>query len=324
VILHRLDPERAHAAAVRLAQLAGAVPPIGWGARALWGIADQAPVTIMGLTFRNRIGIAAGFDKDAMAIRGLAHLGVGHVEVGTVTPRPQAGNERPRVFRLAEDRSVINRMGFPSRGPDFVADRLRRHPRTVVGVNVGKARDTPLAEAATDYVALTTRFAGVADYLAINVSSPNTPGLRRLQRGDALQELLSAVMAHRHTTPVVAKLSPDLDDAALDDALAAITTAGVDGVIATNTTIGRSGLVSPHRAQDGGLSGAALTEAATRIVAEIRRRAGDGLPIIAAGGVMSVDDALAKMSAGADLIQVYTGLVFRGPRLLRELAIATQ
>lgn len=323
-LLRHLDAERAHELTVRLSQAAGAVPPMGWLANRLWGVAPQEPVTVMGLTFANRIGIAAGFDKDAIALRGLARLGVGHVEVGTVTLHPQQGNDRPRVFRLPEDGSIINRMGFPSRGADFVARRLGRPVATVVGVNLGKGRSTPLSDATADYVALVKRFAPLADYLTINVSSPNTPGLRDLQDRHHLGELLGAVAAARRQVPVLAKLSPDLDDAQLDDALEAVVGSGVDGVVATNTTVRRHGVTSTLAGEQGGLSGARLTERATRLVSEISSRTGGSLPIIASGGVMSGDDAAAKIDAGAHLVQAYSGLVFRGPRLLRELAAATQ
>lgn len=319
-----MDPERAHNLTVRLSQAAGAVTPLGWAAQRRWGVPAD-PVTIFGITFRNRIGIAAGFDKDAIALRGLGRLGVGHVEVGTVTPEPQRGNERPRVFRLTPDESIINRMGFPSRGADFVAKRLRgSRVDAVVGVNLGKQRSTDLDAATADYLGLVDRFAPLADFLTINVSSPNTPGLRDLQRGPRLAELLGAIAARRGTVPVLAKLSPDLDDDQLDQALEAVMGSGIDGVVATNTTLRRDGLSSPVAAETGGLSGAALAKMSTRMVSEIARRTGGGLPIIAAGGVSSGADAAAKIDAGADLVQVYTGLVYHGPGLLRELVAATK
>jgi dihydroorotate dehydrogenase len=200
---------------------------------------------------------------------------------------------------------------------------LERPVATIVGVNIGKGHQTPLERAVDDYVALARRLSPLADYLAVNVSSPNTPGLRRLQAGPVLTELLTAVAAERGSAPVVAKLSPDVDDAELDAALDAISAAGIDGVIATNTTTARLALRSRRGDEAGGLSGAALTEPATRMVREIYRRTGGSLPIIAAGGVMTGDDAAAKLDAGASLVQVYTGLVYRGPRLLGELVAAT-
>lgn len=323
-VLHRLDPERAHNLTVRLSQAAGALTPLGWAVQRRWG-APADPITLFGINFRNRIGIAAGFDKDAIALRGLGRLGVGHVEVGTVTPEPQRGNDRPRVFRLPQDESIINRMGFPSRGAEFVAKRLRDSPvDTAVGVNLGKQRSTDLDAAAADYLGLVDRFAPLADFLTINVSSPNTPGLRDLQRGPRLAELLGAIATRRGTVPVLAKLSPDLDDDQLDQALEAVMGSGIDGVVATNTTLRRDGLSSPLATETGGLSGAALTKMSTRMVSEIARRTGGRLPIIAAGGVSSGADAAAKIDAGADLVQVYTGLVYHGPGLLRELVAATK
>ncbi len=319
-----MDPERSHNLTVRLSQAAGAVPPLGWAVKHRWGVPAD-PVTLFGVNFRNRIGIAAGFDKDAIALRGLGRLGVGHVEVGTVTPEPQRGNERPRVFRLPQDESVINRMGFPSRGADFVAKRLRDSSvDTVVGVNLGKQRSTDLDEAAADYLLLVDRFAPLADFLTINVSSPNTPGLRELQRGPRLAELLGAIAERRGSVPVLAKLSPDLDDDQLDQALEAVMGSGIDGVVATNTTLRRDGLSSPLATEPGGLSGAALTKMSTRMVSEITRRTGSRLPIIASGGIVSGADAASKIDAGADLVQAYTGLVYQGPGLLRELVAATK
>jgi dihydroorotate dehydrogenase len=287
----------------------------------------------MGLRFPNRLGLAAGYDKDGEAWRGLARLGLGHIELGTVTPRSQPGNPKPRVFRLTEDRSLINRLGFPSRGAEHLAARLagRAAGGAVIGVNIGKQRDTPVERAAEDYAALAERFAPLADYLAVNVSSPNTPDLRRLQQGRALEALLhevvrardAAAALHGRRAPVLVKLAPDLDERELEAALAAIEAAGIDGVIATNTTIARQGLRSPRASEPGGLSGAALGPRSTAVVAAIRRRAGDRLPLVACGGVMSADDARIKLDAGASLVQVYTGLVYEGPglvgRILRAL-----
>lgn len=326
----RLDPERAHAATLGLLRLAGAVPGLATALRSLTRAAVPArPVDLLGLRFPNRLGLAAGYDKDGLAWRGLARLGLGHVELGTVTPRPQPGNPKPRVFRLPEDRSLINRLGFPSRGGDHLAARLaaRRPGGAVIGVNIGKQRDTPLDRAVEDYAALAARFAPLADYLAVNVSSPNTPELRRLQHGPALEALLRAVVGARDAvaaaggrrTPLLVKLAPDLDSADLDRALGAIHAAGAEGVIATNTTLAREGLLSPRASEAGGLSGAGLTARSTAVVAAIRRRAGDRLPLLACGGVMGPDDARAKLDAGADLVQLYTGLVYGGPGLIGRI-----
>lgn len=327
-LLFRLDPERAHALALGAVRVAGAVPPLRALLRALYGVPDR-PVQAFGLTFPNPVGLAAGYDKDGLGWRGLACLGFGHLELGTVTPLPQPGNPRPRVFRLTEDRALINRLGFPSRGADFLVQRLLRRRRggVVVGVNIGKNRETPLEAATADYVALLERFATLADYLVVNVSSPNTVGLRRLQARDVLEGLLKALVAARRpyvegragALPLLVKLAPDLSAAELDDALDAVLAAGLDGVVATNTTLARDGLRSPRAAETGGLSGAPLAARSTAVVRAIHDRTGGRLPVIGVGGVAGPDDVRAKLDAGATLVQVYTGLVYEGPGLVRRI-----
>ena len=325
-LLFRLEPERAHALTLRLLRLTGQLPPLCALVRALWG-AGEKPVRLWGLTFRNPVGLAAGYDKDAVAWRGLACLGFGHLELGTVTPRPQPGNPRPRLFRLPAQRALINRMGFPGRGADFVARQLAgpRPAGVALGVNIGKNKATPNARAAEDYRLLVHRFAPLADYLAVNVSSPNTEGLRRLQARRSLEGLLRAVLDAREKAdaqpPVLVKLSPDLTPAQLEDALDALLAAGVDGVIATNTTVQREGLPSRWAQEAGGLSGAPLTAASTAFIRRIHTLA-PHLPIIGVGGIMSPADARAKMDAGATLVQVFTGLVYAGPGLLRRIVAA--
>lgn len=327
-LLFRLDPERAHAASLRLLALCGAAGPLRAALRVTWGSMGPGPVQFCGLTFPNRVGLAAGYDKDALALRGLACLGFGHIEIGTVTPRPQAGNDRPRLFRLPAERSLINRLGFPSRGADFVAERMPRGDPggALVGVSLGKQRETPLDRAAGDYEELIARFAPLADYLALNVSSPNTPELRRLEESAWLSPLLRQAVARRDASaapgrplPLLVKLSPDLSEAGLDEALGAVLDAGIDGVIATNTTTGRAGVTSPLAREEGGLSGAALTARSTVLVREIHRRTSGRLPIVASGGVMGPADARAKLDAGASLVQLYTGLVYEGPGLVRRI-----
>ncbi|GAB4577754.1 MAG: quinone-dependent dihydroorotate dehydrogenase [Anaerolineales bacterium] len=339
-LLFRLDPEQAHTLTLRVLHLTGQFAPLRILAQKYFE-APPKPVTAFGLTFRNPVGLAAGYDKDALGARGLASLGFGHLELGTVTPRPQPGNLKPRVFRLPEDRAVINRMGFPSLGADFLQHQLStsRPPSSVIlGINLGKNKDTPNEDAARDYLTLYQRFAPLADYLTINVSSPNTVGLRRLQARDALEDLLGQVARQRasesanyQTThrqlpnysitqlPILVKLAPDLTDEELDDALDAITRTGMDGVIATNTTLRRDNLRSPHAGETGGLSGAPLTRLSTDIIAKIHARTQGKLPIIGAGGIMSPDDAKAKLDAGAVLVQVYTGLIYAGPGLVKAI-----
>lgn len=283
----------------------------------------------MGLEFPNPIGLAAGYDKDGRAMHGLACLGFGHLELGTVTPQPQAGNPRPRVFRLPEDEGLINRMGFPNTGADALGRRLERgRPAgTVIGVNLGKGVDTPLEQAAQDYLLLLRRFYYLADYLAVNISSPNTLGLRRLQARDLLESLLSVLVREREVlagasgrrVPLLVKLAPDLTDQELEDALGVALGTRLEGLIATNTTLDRSGLHSINRGEAGGLSGAPLRRRSTEVVRQLSRWAGGKVIIIGVGGIFSAQEAREKLDAGATLVQVYTGLVYRGPALVREI-----
>jgi dihydroorotate dehydrogenase len=325
-LLFRLDPEAAHALTLYALRLTGAIPPLHWAIAKVFS-APAKPITVFGLHFKNPIGLAAGYDKDAVAVRGLAALGFGHIEVGTVTPRPQPGNPRPRLFRLVEDQAVINRMGFPGRGAEYVARRLGKivhGPRSVVvGLNIGKNKDTPLEAAAEDYAALMRAFSPLADYLAINVSSPNTVGLRRLQGREMLEGLLGVLSAEKERairqTPILVKLAPDLTDEELDDALAAILDRGMDGVIVTNTTLGREGLRSPLRGESGGLSGVPLRVRSEAVLARVVERLGGRLPVVSVGGIMGPEDAKRRLDMGAALVQVYTGLVYAGPGLVRDI-----
>ena len=327
-LLFRLDPERVHGLTLQAIRLAGMLPPARAFLRA-WFNVPRRPVQAFGLTFSNPIGLAAGYDKDALGWRGLACLGFGHIEVGTVTPRPQQGNPRPRLFRLPEDQALINRMGFPGKGADFVLKNLerRRPPGLVLGVNLGKNKDTPLEDAAQDYLALMRKFAPAADYLAINVSSPNTVGLRRLQARDALEALLKVLVSERDSlheqsgkrTPLLLKLAPDLSETELDDALQVSLECSIDGLIATNTTLERDGLHSPRAKEAGGLSGAPLGKRSLEITRWICTRTEGRLPLISVGGILSAADAIERLDAGAALVQVYTGLVYAGPALPSQI-----
>lgn len=326
--LFHLDPEVAHHLSLQAMHLAGQSPVLG-GLLELLFAQPAEPVSCMGLRFPNRVGLAAGYDKDGLGWKGLARLGFGHVEVGTVTPRAQAGNPKPRVFRLTEDNAVINRMGFPGEGMEVVASRLdKSRPNGVVlGVNIGKNKDTPLESALEDYIATFDRFAHLADYIAVNVSSPNTPGLRKLQQREALEGLLKPLQQRRdglgRHLPLLVKLAPDLDDTELDAALEAVDGARFDGIIATNTTIDRpSTLAGSARTEKGGLSGAPLREKSARMIREICQRTGGSLPVIAVGGIMSAADARARLDAGACLVQVYTGMIYEGPSLPGRIARA--
>lgn len=329
-LLFALDAERAHGltlAGLRVSHrlgllgLAGAPPPV-------------PAVQLMGLSFANRVGLAAGFDKNATCIDAMGALGFGFVEVGTLTPRAQQGNPRPRVFRLPQARAVINAMGFPNEGVAAAVVRLRRRRYGgVCGVNIGKNAATPLEQATGDYVTALQAVYEYADYVAVNISSPNTQGLRQLQQGGQLRPLLLALLATRAElaervgwrVPLLVKLSPDLAVDELAGTAQVIGELQLDGVIATNTTLDRTLVAGlPDAQRPGGLSGAPLRERAVAVVRELRALLGPTMPLIGVGGISSAADAAAMLAAGADLIQVYTGLIYRGPALVRELAAVTR
>jgi dihydroorotate dehydrogenase len=290
------------------------------------------PVELMGLTFVNRIGLAAGFDKNATCVDAMGALGFGFVEVGTLTPTGQPGNPRPRVFRLPKARAVINAMGFPNAGAPAAALQLRRRRYNgVCGVNIGKNAATPLAQATSDYVAALQTVYEFADYVTINVSSPNTQGLRQLQEGEQLRPLLQALLETRGQlaervgwrVPLVVKLSPDLSREDLAATAEVIRELQLDGVIATNTTLDRAAVAGlRHAERPGGLSGGPLRERAAGVIRQLRQLLGPQMPLIGVGGISNGADAAALFAAGADLIQVYTGLIYRGPALVRELVAA--
>ncbi len=327
--LFRLDPERVHEFTLHALRFTGSFLPLKNFVQNQFTAHSQKNVEVeaFGLKFANPVGLAAGYDKDGLGWRGLTTLGFGHIEIGTVTPKPQGGNPKPRIFRIPEENAVINRMGFPGHGADFLENQLipvaSRLSSGILGINIGKNKNTPNEEAARDYVYLLEKFTPYADYFAINISSPNTVGLRRLQARDYLEDLLSQLSkaCHKSSTPrpIMVKLAPDLDDAELDDALGAILDVGMDGVIATNTTISRKDLKSPIGQQAGGLSGAPLTAKSRGAVAKIYQRTNGELPIVGVGGIMSPDDANAMLDAGATLIQVYSGLIYAGPGLVKNI-----
>ncbi len=329
-LLFRLEPEAAHRLALVGLMVAGQVPG---GTRALdllYGYRDRRlEVDVMGLHFQNPVGLAAGYDKNVAIARELASLGFGHVEVGTVTPLPQTGNPSPRVFRLPKDEAVINRMGFPNDGLERILPRLRRAHRVEkgvpLGVNIGKGWATPLDAAADDYGRLFEQLHDCADFVVVNVSSPNTLGLRELQAENALRGLLGRLAEQRRELcpglPILVKIAPDLTWSEIDGVLDVIAACGIDGIVATNTTVGREGLVCRRAAryERGGLSGVPLQQRSTEIISYIYRQTGGGLPIIGVGGVDSAQSALEKIRAGASLIQVYTGMIYRGPGLVRSI-----
>jgi dihydroorotate dehydrogenase len=286
-------------------------------------------VEAFGLRFANPLGLAAGYDKNGLALRGLACLGFGHLELGTVTPAAQPGNPRPRLFRLPEDHGLINRLGFPNAGAAALQARLRRGrpPGVVLGVNIGKGAETPLERATEDYVALLERFFDLADYLAVNVSSPNTTGLRRLQARRHLEGLLAALREARaarvrrsdRRLPILVKLAPDLSEAELEEAVGAIVEGEMDGIIATNTTLNRDSLRSSNSRETGGLSGRPLRDRSTQVIRQIHALTRGNLPIVGVGGIFEARDAAEKLQAGATLVQLYTGLIYRGPGIVREI-----
>jgi dihydroorotate dehydrogenase len=321
-VLFSMDPEEAHVRTLRALAAAGraaalAVP----GLR----VRDARLVTTaFGLTCPGPVGLAAGLDKDAAAVRAWPALGPGFVEIGTVTPQPQPGNPRPRVFRLVEDRALINRLGFNSAGAEAVARHLQRagKSRVPLGINVGKNRDTPNERAVDDYRRAIEVLAPYADYFAINVSSPNTAGLRDLQRAATIDEIVRAARAAigpGARTPIAVKLSPDMNDGELNEAIDAVVAAGADGLIVTNTTTSRAGLRAAHAGEAGGLSGAPLREAANAVCRRVYTRTAGRIPIIGVGGIFSAADAYERIRAGATLVQVYTALIYEGPGLFRRL-----
>lgn len=323
-----LDAEQAHhltLGALRQAE------HLGLGSLLGTAVPDD-PRTVMGIRFPNPIGLAAGLDKDGAYIDALAALGFGFIEVGTVTPRPQPGNPRPRMFRLPQAQALINRMGFNNAGLEAFLRHVRRSHRPVpIGLNIGKNASTPVEQALDDYRLGLEGVYTQADYVSINISSPNTRNLRQLQTDAALQGLLQGLAAtrerlrqqHGRHVPMLLKIAPDLEDADIDVIADQLLTHGLDGVIATNTTLARdavAGLAHAHEA--GGLSGAPVRAASTRVIARLRQRLGHNVPIIGVGGIMSGADAVEKLRAGADLVQLYTGLIYRGPELVGECAKA--
>jgi len=321
-VLQRFPPETAHHLGLRGLRLVQRC----WPARE---VDRTRAVEAFGLQFAHPLGLAAGFDKNGEYLDALGALGFSHIEVGTVTPRPQPGNPRPRLFRLRHIDALLNRMGFNNRGADYVAERLRQSAyRGIRGVSIGKNADTPLDRAADDYVECLRKLYAVADYFAINVSSPNTRGLRELQAPDALADIILPLQqereklakTHGKRVPLLVKISPDLDGDGFRDLCATMKRHGVDGVIATNTTLGSQALRAlAGDLGSGGFSGAPLAHGALCILLELRREMGAAFPIIATGGIMDGEQALARLRAGANLLQVYTGFVYRGPALITEI-----
>ena len=337
--LFRFDAETVHHTVTTLLKTALAIPGISALCRKLYVIEDRRLArTVFGITFPNPVGMAAGFDKNAEMVSELSDLGFGFVEIGTVTPRPQEGNPRPRLFRLKADGGLINRMGFNNRGVGPAAERLRHFAKNrggrqvIVGGNIGKNKDTPNEHALDDYLLSFRELFDAVNYFVVNVSSPNTPGLRDLQEREPLTKLLTALQQENElqavrngglTKPILLKIAPDLTNTQLDDIITIVAATGIAGVIATNTTISRTGLTTDSttvaQAGAGGVSGLPLRERATEVIRYLHQQSGGAFPIIGVGGIFSADDAEEKLRAGASLVQVYTSFIYEGPALAKRI-----
>jgi dihydroorotate dehydrogenase len=324
-LLFQLDAETAHEWTVKMMRMGHAL-----GMMKPETANPQSEVTVLGLKFPNCVGLAAGMDKSASAVDAWSALGFGYVEVGTLTPRPQPGNPTPRLFRLIDQEAIINRMGFNNPGIESAVRKLeQRHSNCIVGVNIGKNFDTSNEQAVDDYVKCLRSAYAVADYIAVNISSPNTKGLRDLQAEEPIRRLVTTLREeqqnlatqHGKATPILVKIAPDLDEAQIESLVRVFTECSLEGVIATNTTISRSAVQGhPLAGEAGGLSGAPLTDRATEVITTLRKALPASIPIIGVGGILSSSDAKVKLRAGASLVQLYSGLVYRGPALVSEIA----
>jgi len=328
-ILFLFDPEKIHHFVFRTIKFLFRIPGVPALMRSMYDVKDKRlERTVFGITFPNPVGLAAGFDKDAKLFDELGAMGFGFIEVGTLTPKAQPGNEKPRMFRLPADEGLINRMGFNNEGVEAAAERLRkRKTRVVIGGNIGKNKITPNEEAAGDYEKCFHALFDTVDYFVVNVSSPNTPGLRALQEKEPLQRLLLQLKtlnaAKPGPKPILLKIAPDLANEQLDDIIDIVRSTGIEGVIATNTTISREGLKTPkaelERAGAGGLSGKPLTKRATEVIRYLSGKSGGAFPIIAVGGIHTPEDAIEKLEAGAALVQLYTGFIYEGPAAAKRI-----
>ena len=323
--LFRQDAEQSHDFTLRLLKRYAKTPlSLAWRQRVV-----AKPTRVMGIDFPNPVGLAAGLDKNADCIKAFAQMGFGFIEVGTVTPRPQAGNPKPRMFRLPAKHALINRMGFNNNGVDYLVEQVKQaNFHGVLGINIGKNKDTADEQAIDDYLYCMDKVYPFASYITVNISSPNTPGLRAFQHGDALDQLLAALKAEQtrlqqkydRYVPIAVKIAPDLSSEGVVDIASALLKHNIDGVIATNTTLARDAVVGlPHADEAGGLSGAVLAEQSTQVVAQLYAALGEQIPIIAVGGIDSLATAQQKFAAGAKLVQLYTGFIYRGPGLIKEI-----
>ena len=328
-ILFLFDPEKVHYFTAKCIHLVLIIPGMKWVWTKMYHIKDQRlERTLFGLTFKNPVGLAAGFDKNASMHNDLSYCGFGFIEVGTITPRGQDGNEKPRLFRLKEDAAIVNRMGFNNQGVSHAVVNLKnRKTNVIIGGNIGKNKATPNHESFNDYVTTFHELYSYVDYFVVNVSSPNTPNLRELQEKKPLTELLLKLQEHNNTKenrkPILLKIAPDLNNKQLDDIIEIVTEVKLDGIIATNTTISREGLKTPDKRVTavgaGGLSGLPLQKKATEVIRYIAEKSNKAFPIIGVGGIHSEKDALDKLNAGASLIQIYTGFIYEGPELVKKI-----
>jgi dihydroorotate dehydrogenase len=327
-LLFRFDAETSHELSLDMLGAAERLQLLGLFAPKV----KPNPVEVMGLTFSNPVGLAAGLDKNGDYFNALGALGFGFVEIGTITPRPQPGNTQPRLFRIPEHQAIINRMGFNNKGVDhLVAQVARRRYQGVLGINIGKNATTPVENAADDYLIALQKVYAHADYVTVNISSPNTPGLRNLQFGDTLNLLLERLKGEQLSlqriqgryVPMAVKIAPDMDDTAIKQVADILLAQGIDGVIATNTTVGREGVEQSSIAQEaGGLSGLPVQVKSTQVIAALHNHLGGKLPIIGVGGILDGKSAAEKIKAGASLVQLYSGFIYQGPRLVSEAAAA--
>jgi len=323
-ILFKSDPEEIHhftfSSVRRLFKVPGSKNII----KKLYQVNDtRLEREVFGLKFKNPVGLAAGFDKDAKLYKELSHFGFGFIEIGTVTPKPQPGNPKKRLFRLKEDQAIINRMGFNNGGVAEAVVRLQKNKNVLIGGNIGKNKVTPNDEAVNDYILCFNALFNVVDYFVVNVSSPNTPGLRELQDKEPLTKLLATLQdlnaQKEKRKPILLKIAPDLTEDQLLDIIDIVATTKIDGVIATNTTISRDGLTSVNKEETGGLSGKPLTKRSTEVIRFLSERSNKAFPIIGVGGIHSAQDALEKIEAGASLVQLYTGFIYEGPQLIKDI-----
>lgn len=323
-ILFWFDPEQVHYFTFACIRLLHKIPGFGWLCNQMYVVNDPLlEREVFGLQFKNPVGLAAGFDKDAKLYQELANFGFGFIEIGTLTPKPQAGNPKKRLFRLKADSAIINRMGFNNGGVDAAVLRLQQNKGVLIGGNIGKNKDTPNEIATSDYEICFDALYEVVDYFVVNVSSPNTPNLRALQDKEPLTQLLQTLqtknLAQVKAKPILLKIAPDLTDEQLLDIIDIVKTTQIAGVIATNTTLSREGLQSENKVEMGGLSGKPLTQRSTDVIRFLAEKSNHAFPIIGVGGIHSADDALEKLEAGASLVQLYTGFIYEGPALVKAI-----